>query len=346
MTRYLVTGAAGFIGTNLCETLRDEGHDVVGFDNLSVSDTNVPLLKRFGVHFIQGDISDRETVFRVFRDVDCVIHLAAMNRAQRSIDDPLTAHHWNITGTVNILEAMRRNNIPKIVFSSSSSVYAGRGGVLREDDPLAPPHPYGVGKLAAEHYVRVYSELFGIRSVTLRLFSVYGPYQLGSIDKAGVVAKYIVNARTGKPLPVYGDGKQLRNFTYVEDVVRSIILAAESRAAEGHVINIANPNEITVSELAEITRSITDNAVTITHEPPLRGDPPRNAADVTKARELLKYIPEITFEEGIRRTLAWYDRREYENGCENERKRERENKHGKEQRREHESMNAIPEKKP
>ena len=307
MARYLVTGAAGFIGTNLCETLCHEGHDVIAFDNLSVSDANLPILERIGAHFIKGDISDHATVMRVFRDVDCVIHLAAMNRAQRSIDDPITAHEWNITGTLNILEAMRVNKIPKIVFTSSSSVYAGRGGVLREDDPLAPPHPYGVGKLAAEHYVRVYSELFGIRYVTLRFFSVYGPYQLGTIDKAGVVAKYIHNARTTTPLPVYGDGTQLRNFTYVGDVVRSVLLAAESTTAEGHIINIANPNEISVKELAQITIDATRTAATIIHEPPLKGDPQRNAADVTKAKQILLYVPAISFEDGIRKTVAWYD---------------------------------------
>ena len=307
MTRYLVTGAAGFIGTNLCETLRAEGHDVVAFDNLSVSDANLPVLKRIGAEFIKGDISDHATVMRVFRDVDCIIHLAAMNRAQRSIDDPITAHEWNITGTLNILEAMRLNKIPKIVFASSSSVYAGRGGVLREDDPLAPPHPYGVGKLAAEHYVRVYGELFSIKYVTLRFFSVYGPYQLGTIDKAGVVAKYIHNARTHKPLPVYGDGSQLRNFTYVADVVRSIMLAAASAVAEGHIINIANPNEISVKELAQITINVTGAAVTIVHEPPLKGDPQRNAADVTKAKQTLLYVPQVSFEEGIRKTIEWYD---------------------------------------
>lgn len=309
MVRYLVTGAAGFIGTNLCETLRAEGHDVTAFDNLSVSNENLPILAALGVHFIKGDISDNATVMRVFRGVDCVIHLAAMNRAQRSIEDPVTAHEWNITGTLNILEAMRANKIPKIVFASSSSVYAGRGGVLREDDPVAPPHPYGVGKLSAEHYVRVYSELFGIHYVTLRFFSVYGPYQLGTLDKAGVVAKYIHNARTKQPLPVYGDGTQLRNFTYVADVVRSIMLAAESSAAEGHIINIANPNEISVKELAQITIDATGAAVAIVHEPPLKGDPQRNAADVTKAKQILLYVPQVSFEDGIRKTVEWYDRR-------------------------------------
>ncbi len=305
-TKILVTGGAGFIGTNLCATLRSAGHEVTAFDNLSVSNANVALLESLGVSIVVGDVSNFEEVLTVAKDNAVIFHLAAMNRAQRSIDQPIIAHHANITGTLHVLEAARRFKA-RVVFVSSSSVYAGRDGLLQEDSALAPLHPYGVGKLAGEHYARVYHELFGLPVATLRLFSVYGPYQLGTIDKAGVVAKYIHNARTGAKLPVYGEGQQLRNFTYVSDVVRSLILAANSDKANGKIINIANPHEVSVLELAKAIASATKTQSEIAHEAALKGDPARNPADVTRARELLEYVPQVSLESGIAQTVAWYD---------------------------------------
>jgi UDP-glucose 4-epimerase len=307
MAKYLVTGGAGFIGTNLCEELVQQGHTVLALDNLSVSEENVPHLKKIGVHVIKADIADYSAIEPHFADVSVVFHLAAMNRAQRSIEQPVAAHHANITGTLHVLEAMRKHHVPKIVFASSSSVYAGREGLLREDDKLSPPHPYGVGKLAGEHYVRVYHDLFGIQYVTLRLFSVYGPRQLGHIDKAGVVAKFIHQSKTGAPLTIYGEGDQLRNFTYVSDVVRCMILAANSTEANGHIINIANPTEVSVKELAQHVKHATNTPSTIEQHPPLSGDPARNAADVSKAQHILHYHPQVSFADGVKHTVAWYE---------------------------------------
>jgi UDP-glucose 4-epimerase len=306
--KCIVTGGAGFIGTNLCEELRKAGSEVVAIDNLSVSASNVPRLKEIGVQLVKADIADYEQIEKHFQGVDVVYHLAAMNRAQRSIEQPVAAHHANITGTLHVLEAMRKHKVPRIVFASSSSVYAGRSGLLKEDDQLAPPHPYGVGKLAGEHYVRVYGELFGVEYVTLRFFSVYGPRQLGTIDKAGVVAKFIHQARQGKPLTIYGSGEQQRNFTYVGDVVRCCILAANSSKAQGQVINVAHESEISVEALAEQVMQATGTKSKIEHLPGLPGDPKRNAADIRRAKELLGYTPEISFEQGIKETVKWYDR--------------------------------------
>jgi len=307
MVLCLVTGGAGFIGTNLCEALVKAGHEVIALDNLSVSDSNVPFLKEIGVRFVKADITDYAAIEPYFSGVKLVFHLAAMNRAPRSIEDPLGAHHANITGTVHILEAMRKHKVAKIIFASSSSVYAGRAGLLKEDDQLAPPHPYGVGKLAGEHYVRVYNELFGVKHVTLRFFSVYGPRQLATIEHAAVIPKFIHNARQQKPLPVYGDGSALRNYTYVADVVRCCVLAAETEAAEGHVINIANPEEVTVKALAQFVKDVTGSNSEVQFLPPRPGDPPRNAPDVSAAQQLLDYYPRVSYEEGIRRTVKWHD---------------------------------------
>lgn len=304
--KVLVTGGAGFIGTNICLALRARGDEVIALDNLSVTDRNVPELREAGVVVAKADIRNLDEIKSHFQGVDGVIHLAAMNRAQRSIENPLEANDVNITGTLNVLEAMRLHNVPRIVFTSSSSVYAGREGALAEDMALAPPHPYGVGKLAGEHYVRVYGNLFGREWVTLRLFSVYGPRQQGSIDKAGVVAKFIHNAHRNEPIPVYGDGSSLRNFTYVDDVVRCFLSALDAPHANGHVINVAHSREFKVLDLAETVYTMLGLEPNVSFEPALAGDPPRNLPNTEKAKALLEYEALIEMEEGIQKTIDWY----------------------------------------
>jgi nucleoside-diphosphate-sugar epimerase len=230
-----------------------------------------------------------------------------MNRAARSIEKPLDANKSNITGTINVLEASRRAKVKKFVFSSSSSVYAGqRDKLLTEDMPLSPPHPYGVGKLAGEHYARIYHDIYGLKTVTLRFFSVYGPRQLGTIDKAGVVAKFIHNAMNDLPLELYGDGGQKRNFSYVKDVVNFVILASENDDAVGQVFNVAAEKEVSVKELAVIVKKITGKDSSMVYRPLPAGDPSRNPADITKAKKVFKYAPQYDFPTGIEETFHWY----------------------------------------
>ena len=305
--RYLITGGAGFIGSNLAESLIGDGNEVVVVDNLSVSDVNVPFLKECGAEVRVADIADYEAIAEYFSGVDVVVHLAAMNRAQRSIEQPLAANDVNITGTLNCLEASRRHGVKRFVNISSSSVYASQRDVLlQEDMPLAPPHPYGVGKLAGEHYTRIYQELYGLETVSLRFFSVYGPRQLGAIDKAGVVAKFIHHAMTDQPLEIYGDGTQLRNFSYVTDVVECVRRAATIEAAAGEVINIANAREVDVNYLASVVKEVTGKNLEIVHTEPLQGDPVRNSADVTKCQTLLGFTPQKSFEDGVKEVCDWY----------------------------------------
>jgi UDP-glucose 4-epimerase len=305
---YLVTGGAGFIGSHLVEKLISKGAEVKVIDNLSVGNNNIPLLKKLGVQFLQADIGDYEKIKDFFKDVDTVFHLAAMNRASRSIEKPLEAHKSNITGTLNCLEAARHAGVKKFVFISSSSVYAGQRNIkLTEEMPLAPPHPYGVGKLAGEHYARIYLELFGLNTVILRYFSVYGPRQLGTIDKAGVVAKFVHKAVNNTPLEVYGTGKQLRNFSYVKDVVNYTLLASENELAVGQTFNIAAEKEISVNEVAETVAAVTSKTVTRTSHPLPAGDPDRNPANIEKAKKILNYVPQYDFETGISETVDWYN---------------------------------------
>lgn len=304
---YLVTGGAGFIGSNLCEELVKQKHKVSVIDNLSVSDANVVFLESLGVTIYKKNIINFEDVKDSFTGVDVVIHLAAMNRAQRSIEMPLEANEVNIKGTLNCLESARQNGVKRFVNISSSSVYAAQRDVLlKEDMPLSPPHPYGVGKLTGEHYSRLYKELYGLDTVSLRFFSVYGPRQLGSIDKAGVVAKFIHHAMQDIPLEIYGDGSQLRNFSYVADVVKCVCLAAEKDDAIGEVINVANEREVDVNNLVSVVKEVTGKELKVAYVPALKGDPSRNPADVNKCHQILGFTPASSFENGIQKTYNWY----------------------------------------
>jgi nucleoside-diphosphate-sugar epimerase len=304
---YLVTGGAGFIGTNLCEELIARGHQVSVIDSLCISDVNVPFLKEKGVTLYVQDIADFAAIKDCFVGVDVVVHLAAMNRAQRSIEMPLEANEVNIKGTLNCLEAARQAGVQRFVNVSSSSVYVNQRDVLLEEDmPLAPPHPYGVGKLAGEHYARIYKELYDLDTVSLRFFSVYGPRQLGSIDKAGVVAKFIHHAMTGLPLEIYGDGSQLRNFSYVAEVVECVIRASERAGVVGEVINVANAREVDVNYLAQVVQEVTKKEITIIHTEALKGDPSRNPASTKKCEALLGFVPNAPFEDGVLKTYHWY----------------------------------------
>ncbi|MDI6752204.1 MAG: GDP-mannose 4,6-dehydratase [bacterium] len=303
----LVTGGAGFIGTNLVEELVRKGNRVRVIDNLSVSDCNVGFLKGIGADLMVEDIANYEGIRGLFEAIDVVFHLAAMNRAQRSIEDPLAANSANITGTLNVLEASRRMGVKRFINISSSSVYAGvRDGLLSEDMPLAPPHPYGVGKLAGEHYVRIYHQLYNLSTVTLRYFSVYGPRQLGDIEKAGVIARFIHLASSGKPLEIYGDGEQQRNFTYISDVVQLTIKSSDQAKAVGEIINVANPKEVSVNYLSAVVEKVIGKPLEKRYLQKLSGDPERNPADVSKADKLLGFIPKIDFQEGIEKTVEWY----------------------------------------
>lgn len=304
---YLVTGGAGFIGTNLCQKLIEKGADVTVIDNLSVSDANVPFLKELGVAVHEVSIVDYDTIKDLFSGQDAVIHLAAMNRAQRSIEDPLESNRVNIEGTINCLEAARQASVQRFVNVSSSSVYANQRDVLLEEDmPLAPPHPYGVGKLAGEHYTRIYNDLYDLPTVSLRFFSVYGPRQLGHIDKAGVVAKFIHLAMNDEPLEIYGDGTKMRNFSYVDDVVEYVVRSISNEKAVGEVINIANPREVDINYLADVVKKVTGKDAKVVHVDPLAGDPQRNPANVEKCIKIFDYEPQYSFEDGIQKTFDWY----------------------------------------
>jgi len=306
--KILVTGGAGFIGSNLVEELaKDKDNKIIVIDNLSVTSRNVPLLKKWGVEFYKMDIGNFSEIKDVFAGIDTVFHLAAMNRAQRSIQNPLEANKTNIDGTINCLESAKSAGVGRFVFVSSSSVYAGqKNKLLTEDMPLFPLHPYGVGKLAGEHYARIYYSLYGLRTIILRFFSVYGPRQLGDIDNAAVIPKFIDAIINDRPVEVYGDGEQTRNFTFVKDVVACAIEASRNEKTVGDVFNIASEDEVSVNQiLMEISKRLHKKPL-IEYQPSLKGDPLRNPADIQKAKTILGRIPKIKIDEGIRITVEEY----------------------------------------
>ena len=304
----VVTGGAGFIGSNLVESLINNENNVLIVDNLSVSDSNISFLKDIGAEIKVVDISNFDNIKGFFKDIDCVFHLAAMNRAQRSIENPLLANKWNIEGTLNVLEAARLNDIPRVINVSSSSVYEGKEDTtFAEEDYLSPMHPYGVGKLAGEHYSRVYNEIYGLKTTTLRYFSVYGPRQLGMIDKAGVIAKFIYRIRNDMPLEVYGDGEQKRNFTYVSDAVKVTIDAADNVNAIGEIFNIASDVEVTVNKIISLIEKHTGEKADVKNCARLKGDPICNPADINKAKKILGFKPIVDIDQGIKKTAEWYD---------------------------------------
>jgi len=306
--RCLVTGGAGFIGSSLVEQLVERGATVRVIDNLSAGNQNVPFIESLGAEFHNLDIADHDDIKELFADIEVVFHLAAMNRAQRSINDPITANQTNIDGTLYCLKAALDSGVKKFVFASSSSVYKGvEDSLLSEEMPLRPPHPYGVGKLAGEHYCRLFNDLYGLPTTVLRYFSVYGPRQRGDIDFAAVIPKFILAALRNEDITVYGDGNQSRNFTYVGDVVRGTMLAGGSDKVDGVVMNLAAEQEVTVNAIANAVVELIDTDSNIVHLPPIKGDPARNPADISRAKELLGYTPEFSLEEGIKRTLEAFE---------------------------------------
>ena len=296
----IVTGGAGFIGSSLVEELISNGANVKIIDNLSMGKQNVKLLTNVGAEIFKRDISKYEEIKDLFSNIDYVFHLAAMNRAQRSINDPIKSNSININGTLNCLHLSHLNKVKKFIFVSSSSVYKGvKNKALKEGMFLEPLHPYGIGKLTGEHYCRIYNDLFNLKTVVLRYFSVYGSRQRGDVEHAGVIAKFFLQAKENKDITIYGDGSQRRNFSMVLDVIKGTLLGAVKDRAIGEIINIASEKEYTVKEIANYIIKITNSKSKIVFLHPLRGDPLRNKADVSKAHTILEFQADYDLQRGL-----------------------------------------------
>jgi UDP-glucose 4-epimerase len=303
MSRVLVTGGAGFIGSNLVAALLERGDDVRVLDNFSTgSRANLAALGR-DVEVVEGDLRSYERVHTAVRGTEVVFHQGALGSVPRSVQDPLSSTAVNVEGTLNVLLAARDEGIRRVVAASSSSVY-GDGGEFPRVETQAPNpiSPYAVAKLAAERFCVSFTRVYGIETVALRYFNVFGPRQDPTSQYAAVVPRFIALAAAGEPVPIHGDGGQSRDFTYVENVVRANLLAADAPAA-GRVLNIATGGSETVDALADTIGRLLDRPVDKTYGPAQPGDVRESWADVSAARDAIGYEPLVGFEEGLRRTI-------------------------------------------
>lgn len=302
----LVTGGAGFIGSHLAERLAADGRRVRVLDDLSTG-SRANLVE--GVEAVTGDVRDPATVLDALRDADVVYHLAALRSVTRSVHDPVHANDVNVGGTLTVLEAARRAGVRRVVYASSSSVY-GDTAVLPKHEglPTVPVSPYGVSKLAGEAYCRAFEHVYGLETVSLRFFNVFGPRQNPESEYAAVIPRFMAGMMAGEQPVVFDDGRQTREFTFVADVVSGCILAATAgQDAVGEAINVAGGGRISVLDLVALLNRVLGTDIAPRHEAPRPGDVRHTQADLHKAERLLGYHPAISLEEGLARTSAWLE---------------------------------------
>ncbi len=305
--KYLVTGGAGFIGSHIATALAERGDDVRVFDNLSSGSRQ--NLAHLGSKFelMEGDLLDAAAVSRAVKGVEVVFHEAALASVPRSVEKPLDTHGVCVTGTLHLLEAARKAGVRRLVFAGSSSVYGNLPAMSkRETDVLSPLSPYAAAKLAGEAYCQSFTAVYGLETVALRYFNVFGPRQDPNSEYSAVIPKFVALMLRGKRPTVFGDGRQSRDFTYVEDVVRGNLLAAERENAAGRVFNIACGRQQSLLELIDSINGALGTSIEPVFEPPRAGDVRESLADISAAREALGYEPAVDFDEGLRQSIEYY----------------------------------------
>ena len=304
---YLVTGGAGFIGSHIVERLVREGQKVRVIDNLSTGKKkNIePFLEK--TEFVEGDIRDLEPLREAMDGVDYVLHQAAVASVPRSVKDPLTSNSVNVEGTLNILITARDADVKRVVYASSSSVYGDTPTLPKHEDMKQEPRsPYAVSKLGGELYCQAFYHIYGLETIALRYFNVFGPRQDPKSQYAAVVPKFITALLHGEPPTIFGDGEQSRDFTYIENVVEANLLAAKASGVAGEVFNIACGERITINELACMLAEIIGVNIEPEHTPPRSGDVLHSLADISKAKRLLGYEVKVSTPEGLEQTVEWY----------------------------------------
>jgi len=305
---YLITGGAGFIGSNISEHLVQQGKSVRVFDNFSSGKRENLAAFEDNIEIINSDLRVFEAVRRAMEGVRYVLHLGAVPSVVRSVEDPHTTNQVNVTGTLNVLIAARDAGVKRVVFSSSSSVYGDTPTLPKSEDmPSSPLSPYGVQKLSGEYYCRIFSSLYGLETVSLRYFNVFGPRQDPQSQYAAVIPRFVTAILKSEAPTVFGDGKQTRDFCHVENVVSANLAACVApREAVGDVFNIACGDRISLLELVDAITSITGNKIHPQFEPPRPGDIRDSQADISKARKLLHWKPLVDFRSGIEKVVHWY----------------------------------------
>lgn len=305
---YLVTGGAGFIGSNLVRHLLQRGDRVRVLDNFATGRRENLQEISGAIELVEGDLRSDADVAKAVAGVRYVLHLGALGSVSRSVQDPLTTHEVNITGTLRLLLAARAAGVERLVFSSSSSVYGNTPVLPKQEDMTPTPlSPYALSKLAGEHYCRLFNSLYGVRTYILRYFNVFGPRQSPKSQYAAVIPLFIDALRAGQPPVIHGDGGQTRDFTYVDDVIAANLACCTApESAAGGVYNVAWGNRISVLDLARRISQLLGVSIAPVHQPPRAGDVRDSQADATRARTLLGWEPKVPFDEGMRRTVDWF----------------------------------------
>jgi nucleoside-diphosphate-sugar epimerase len=306
MAAYLVTGGAGFIGSHLAEALVRRGHEVRVVDSLITGNRlNLDHISSSAV-FIHGDLAEMSVCRRAVEGIDYVLHQAAIPSVPRSVKDPVTSNRANVDSTLNILVAARDAGVKRLVYAGSSSAYGNTPTLPKHEGmPTNPLSPYALQKLVGEQYCRLFTELYGLETVTIRYFNVFGPRQDPSSPYSGVISLFSSAVLKGIRPTIYGDGEQSRDFTYVANVVDGVLRACEAPEASGEVINVATGGRITLNELLAALNRIAGTSLEAIYQDERAGDVKHSQADITKARKLLGYEPIVPFEEGLKKTLAW-----------------------------------------
>jgi len=311
----LVTGGAGFIGGHLAESFVEAGHDVTAVDilepfyDLGLKEHNIEAARQAAqdagsYEFVEGSVTDEHLVDELVEDVDVIYHQAAQAGVRASVEEPTKVTKYNINGSQTILEAARKHDVSRVVNASSSSVY-GKPQYLPydEDHPTEPVSPYGASKLAVEHYARVYNEVYGLPTVSLRYFTVYGPRMRPNM----AISNFVSRCMRGDPPEIYGDGAQTRDFTYVDDIVEANHSLLTDDSADGEILNIGSTDNINIATLAEVVRDEINPSLDIEYTEAREGDAEHTHADISKATELIGYEPTRDIREGVSEFIGWYE---------------------------------------
>jgi nucleoside-diphosphate-sugar epimerase len=303
---YLVTGGAGFIGSNIVDALAGRGDRVRVLDDFSTG-RRENLDAKQGVEVVEGDLRDAGAVRRAVAGADGVFHQAALRSVPRSVDDPLSSDQVNVTGTLILLLACRDAKVKRVVYASSSSVYGDDPALPKvETLPTRPISPYAVSKLAAENYCHTFARLYGVETVSLRYFNVFGPRQNPESKYSAVIPRFLAQALAGEPLEVHGDGEQSRDFTYIDNVVDANLLAMGAPDVSGEAFNVACGTRHSLLAIADAIADFLGRKLVRAHTPPRAGDVRHTLADIGKAERLLGYRPTVDFATGMRRTCEYF----------------------------------------
>jgi len=310
MMRALVTGGAGFIGSNLVEALLAQGHEVRVIDNFATGHRHNLEPFSSDIELVEGDLQSYERAHNSVRGMEVVFHQAALPSVPRSVQDPLTTNAVNITGTLNILLSARDVGVRRVVYASSSSAYGNNPVNPRHEDATPEPlAPYAVAKLAGEHYCRAFANVYDIETVSLRYFNVFGPRQDPDSQYSAAIPRFIRALDEGSALTVFGDGEQTRDFTFVDNVVAANVLAAAASIPNGEVFNVACGESVTVNTLVDELADIMGRSAERTYLPARSADVRDSEADIGRARRMLGYEPSVRLREGLERTVAWFTTR-------------------------------------